>query len=190
MRPIAAAGTIAGLVVVLLLTPVPAQACSCAPPDADTLMETADVVFVGSPTRLVLEAEGPQGTERLWEFAVAGVYRGDVSDGLAVSGGSGGGAGCEVAFHRGYGNVAVAARWSAGHLRTGLCSVMPAADFVLIMGPGQPPALLQGSSGPFPSGGPPIAILALGIASLGLAVVGLGAIVWSRRSVATSEGDQ
>lgn len=148
------------------------------------------MVFVGSPTRLVLEAEGPLGRERLWEFAVSGVYTGNVSDGLAVSGGSGGDAGCEVAFHEGYGEVAVAARWSAGHLRTGLCSIMPAADFVAVMGPGQPAALSQGSPGALPSGGPPVPVLVLGAASVALAVAGLVAMAWSRRSIATSEGDQ
>jgi hypothetical protein len=154
-------------------------------------MDNADVVFVGAPVRLVVEADGPYGTERLWQFDVAGVYLGEVSQGLAVSGGSGGDGGCEVAFHEGYGDVAVAARWTSGHLRTGICSTMPAAAFVAAMGEGEPPDAAPGS--PVAAGstaGPPAALVALALVALVLAIAGLAAILLGRRSVARSKPDR
>ena len=174
---------VTGIALALVFVPSPARACSCAEASPDALLENADVVFVGAPVRLVLEADGPQGVERLWEFDIAGVYHGEVTQGIAVSGGSGGDGGCEVAFDEDFGDVAVAARWSSGHLRTGSCSTMSAATFVAAMGPGNQPitagddlAVVSSTSGP------PAALVGLAIAAVALALAGLAAIAWGRRS--------
>jgi hypothetical protein len=183
---------VVGFVGLLVLAPTPAIACSCQAPTPALLMENnPDVVFVGAPVRLVLEADGPFGTERLWEFDVKGVYLGDVGQGLAVSGGSGGDGGCEVAFNEDYGEVAVAARWTSGHLRTGICSTMSGADFVAAMGPGDPAGVAADAPGAATSNsGPPTALIALVVAAVALAVAGLVAIVAGRSSVARSETDR
>jgi hypothetical protein len=183
MYRVLAAFVVAGLAAILLLVPDPAKACSCMPATPELLIETADVVFVGAPVRLVLEAEGPMGTERLWQFDVERVYLGEVTQGLAVSGGSGGDSACEVPFDEAYGTVAVAARWTSGHLRTGACSIMPAAGFVAALGPGQLPMVPSTS-------GPPAALIWLSAAAVVLALFGLAAIVRGRGSVATQDPDR
>ena len=157
----------------------PAFACSCGDVTPESLLEHADVMFIGAPVRVVLEAEGPIGLVRLWEFDVETVYKGEVSQGLAVSGGSGGEGACEVPLTEAFGSHAFAAHWSSGHLSTSLCSFVPAGDAIAALGSGYPPRLAGHTEMP------PLAVAAVGlIVAIGLATVSTAV----RRRVAPEQG--
>ena len=119
---------LAVLALTLISPMLPANACSCVPPDAGEFLRTSDFVFVGSLTANPLEGGAFNDvSEAPYTFEVDAVYRGDIRDANIQiwSATSSAACGLEIAVGE---PVGVAASFFDGRLSSGLCSVVGAED--------------------------------------------------------------
>ncbi len=133
----------------LMANPPTAQACSCASADPIDVVGSADVVFTGT----VVEQIGSE-REPVWEFAVDGVVKGEVSPVETVIGEDWGG-GCGTNFGRFSGSIVVFASYDGSDLQAMGCVPTPSADefereisqVLPTTGEGPPAAVLSGVVG-------------------------------------------
>lgn len=142
--------------VLLLASPSPAHACSCAEPTPRELVAGSSAVFSG----VVESTRDGDGDERVTELLVDHVWSGSVSEHTEIVHGVMSSA-CGLSPDDGQ-RLVVAAELEDGDLHTGFCSVSEGersvAEFVAALGSGEAPA--AGSIEAAAGGGPPVVLLA------------------------------
>ena len=179
---------LAVLTLTLLGPLLPANACSCVPPDAAEFLNNSEFVFVGS---LVADPTAGGAANNLsqvpYTFSVDAVYKGDLRDPAVQVWSATNGAAC--GFELAVGEpVGVAASFFDGRLSGGLCSVVGAEQLVAV-------AEQQGISPTIPdptASEPPVETgptdrtetpWGIAVGAIAVAVVGAGWALARRRNV-------